>query len=254
MTPPGSPPLRTIVVDDEERARRRLCRLLAAEPEVTVVAEAGSGVEAVTLIARHAPDLLFLDVQMPDLDGFAVLAQLPRPPRYVVFTTAYDRYALEAFKVGALDYLLKPFGEADVARAVRRAVERTAPDEFRAGYDRMMAALARPRYLERLPVTHRHDLVLVPVAEVSGFEAAAEMVEIHAAGVVYTTELTLAELEARLDPERFFRVHRKSIVNLDRVLRLTPTEGGRLLAQLADGRAVEVSRQGARRLREKLGV
>jgi two-component system, LytTR family, response regulator len=254
MTAPASTPLRTVIVDDEERARRRLVRLLAAEPLVTVVAEAGDGAAAVTAISRHAPDLLFLDVQMPDLDGFAVLAQLPRPPRYVVFTTAYDRYALDAFKVGAIDYLLKPFGEADVARAVARAVERTAADEFRAGYGRMMAALARPRHLERLPVTHRQDLVLVPVAEVSSFEAAAELVEIHAPGMVYTTELTLAELEARLDPERFFRVHRKTIVNLDRVLRLTPTEGGRLLAQLADGRAVEVSRQGARRLREKLGV
>jgi two-component system, LytTR family, response regulator len=247
-------PLRTVVVDDEERARRRLCRMLAAEPLVTVAAEASGGVEAVTLITRHSPDLVFLDVQMPDLDGFAVLAQLPRPPRYVVFTTAYDRYALDAFKVGAIDYLLKPFGEADVARAVRRAAEQTASDEYRAGYERMLAALARPRHLERIPVTHRHDIVLVPVADVTHFEAAAEMVEIHAAGTVYSTELTLAELEARLDPERFFRVHRRTIVNLDRVLRLTPTEGGRLLALLADGTAVEVSRQGARRLRDKLGA
>jgi two-component system LytT family response regulator len=246
-------PLRTVIVDDEERARRRLARMLAAEPRVVVVAEAASGAEALTAIARHAPDLVFLDVQMPDLDGFGVLAQLPRPPRAVIFTTAYDRYALDAFKVGALDYLLKPFGEADLARAVARAAERGA-DEARAAYDRTMAALARPRYLERLPVTHRQDIVLVPVAEVASFEANAELVDLHAAGAVYSTELTLAELESRLDPERFFRVHRKTIVNLDRVVRLTPTEGGRLLAQLADGRAVEVSRQGARRLREKLGV
>jgi two-component system LytT family response regulator len=112
MTAPGiGTPLRTVVVDDEERARRRLCRMLAAEPLATVVAEAQSGAEAVTAITRHSPDLVFLDVQMPDLDGFGVLAQLPRPPRYVVFTTAYDRYALDAFSVGALDYLLKPFGE-----------------------------------------------------------------------------------------------------------------------------------------------
>jgi two-component system LytT family response regulator len=247
-------PLRTVVVDDEERARRRLCRMLAGEPLATVVAEAQCGAEAVTVITRHSPDLLFLDVQMPDLDGFGVLAQLPRPPRYVVFTTAYDRYALAAFKVGAIDYLLKPFAEADVARAVRRAVEHTAAAEFRAGYERMMAALARPRYLERIPVTHRHDIVLVSVADVTHFEAATELVEIHAAGTVYATELTLAELETRLDPERFFRVHRRAIVNLDRVLRLTPAEGGRLLALLADGSAVEVSRQGARRLRDKLGV
>jgi two-component system LytT family response regulator len=246
--------LTAVVVDDEERARRRLVRLLAevGGEGVRLLAEAGDGAAAVAAVVRHAPDLVFLDVQMPDLDGFGVLAQLPRPPRYVVFTTAYDRYALDAFTVGALDYLLKPFGAPEVARALDRARERRAEARFRDGYARLVAALDRPRFLERLPVEHRHDIVLVPVGDVTHFEAEGELVAVNAPGARYYTDLTLAELEARLDPDRFFRAHRSAIINLARVLRLQRVEGGRLLALLGDEVRVEVSRQASRRLREKL--
>ncbi len=241
-------------VDDEERARRRLVRLLAAWPTIEVVGEAAGGEEAVALIVRAQPDLVFLDVQMPDIDGFTVLGQLPRPPRYVVFTTAYDRYALEAFAVGAVDYLLKPFGEREVARAVERATQRDAQQRFQAGYERMMAALDRPRYLERIPVEHLRDIVLVPVSSILYFDADKELVAIHTPATTYMTDMTLADLEARLDPNRFFRVHRKAIVNLERVVRLERVEGGRLLAVLGDQVRVEVSRAASRRLRETLGI
>ena len=248
--------MRAVVVDDEERARRRLIRLLGARPaeELVLSGEAADGARAVELIDRDAPDLVFLDVQLPDMDGFEVLQRLARPPRYVIFTTAYDRYALDAFAVGAVDYLLKPFGEREVARAVSRARERSAEERFREGYDRLLAALERPRYLQRIPVTYLRDILLLPVTEISSMEAELELVALHAAGKTYSTDLTLAELEQRLDPQRFFRAHRRAIINLERVLRLEPAEGGRYRAVLSDGIKVEVSRSASRRLRALLGI
>lgn len=193
-------PLTAVVVDDEQRARRRLVRLLEGWPGVEVVAQASGGLEAVELIERLDPRIVFLDVQMPDLDGFGVLRKLSRAPRYVVFTTAHDSYAMDAFEVGAVDYLLKPFGEREVGRAVARAVERSAEAEFRQGYQRLMEALDRPRYSESLPVTYLKNIVLLPVSEISRFEADQEMVAIHALGQQYSTDLTLTELQRRLDP------------------------------------------------------
>ena len=247
-------PMTALVVDDEQRARSRLVRLLEAWPSVQVVAQAAGGLDAVELIGRLDPQIVFLDVQMPDLDGFGVLQQLARPPRYVVFTTAYDRYALDAFEVGAVDYLLKPFGEREVARAVARAVERSAEERFSDGYERLLAALQRPRYSESLPVSYLRGIILLPVSEITYLAADQELVAIHALGKQYSTDLTLAQLEQRLDPEHFFRVHRRAIVNLDRLIRLEPLHGGRYLAVLSDGARVEVSRAGSRRLRERLGL
>lgn len=206
MTSPRAPKLTAIVVDDEERARKRMQRMLSDWPSVEVVAEARNGTEAVELIDEHGPDIVFLDVQMPDLDGFEVIRRLEQAPRYVVFTTAYDRYALDAFEVGAVDYLLKPFGERELARAMARAIERDAADRFREGYDRLLQALQRPSYLESIPVNYLKDIVLLPVTEITSFEADQEMVAIHTAGREYTTDMTLSELEQKLDPARFFRV------------------------------------------------
>jgi two-component system, LytTR family, response regulator len=248
-----SEPLTAIVVDDEERARRRLVRLLGAWPSLRVVAVAGSGAEGVEAIDRLAPDVVFLDVQMPDLDGFALLRALRRPPRYVIFTTAYDRYALDAFAVGAVDYLLKPFGERELSRAVARALELSAAERFCEGYERLLRAIERPDYLESIPVTYLRDIVLLPAAEIACFEADKELVAIRSSGKTYFTDLTLTELEQRLDPKRFFRAHRRAIINLDRLLRLEPIEGGRYLAVLGDVE-VELSRNGSRRLRERIGL
>jgi len=249
--------LTAIVVDDEERARRRLTRMLEDWPSVRVVAQAENGAQAVAAITTLAPDLVFLDVQMPDLDGFEVLRRLDAPPRYVIFTTAYDRYALDAFEVGAVDYLLKPFGEKELARAMARAVDRSAADRFHAGYERMLQALERPRFIESIPVTYLKDIVLLPVAEIAYFEADQELVAIHTlGGKEYSADLTLTELEEKLDPSRFFRTHRKTIINLDHLVRLEPVEGSRFVAVLVDGAGtkVEVSRTGSKRLRERLGI
>lgn len=246
--------LTALVVDDEQRARQRLVRLLGDWPAVRVVAEAAGGLEAVQQIERLDPDIVFLDIQMPELDGFGVLRSLKTLPRYVVFTTAYDRYALQAFEVGAVDYLLKPFGEREVGRAVARAVERSAEERFSQGYERMLQALDRPRYSESIPVTYLQDIVLLRVAEITHFIADNELVAIHAFGRQYSTDQTLTQLEQRVDPAHFMRVHRSAIVNLDRLVRLEPLHGGRYRAVLSDGAKVEVSRNGSRRLRERLGL
>jgi two-component system LytT family response regulator len=251
-----SEPLSAIVVDDEERARRRLVRMLSDLGSlVQVVGEADGGEAAVRLIEEQQPQVVFLDVQMPDLDGFGVLRRLERPPRYVVFTTAYDRYALDAFAVGAVDYLLKPFGERELARAVTRAVERDAEARFRQGYEKMLSALERPQHLESIPVSYLQDIVLLPTADVTHFEADQAMVAIRThGGQDYTTEMTLADLESKLDPQRFFRAHRRAIINLDHLLRLEPMGGARYMAVLGGGAKVEVSRTASRRLRERLGI
>ena len=251
-----SDPLTAIVVDDEDRARRRLVRLLGSFSSVLRVAgEAAGGEEALEMIRRVRPDVIFLDVQMPDLDGFAMLRRLEAPPRYVVFTTAFDRYALEAFEIGAIDYLLKPFGEAELARAVTRAVARNAEANFHYSYEWLLQAMQRPRHLESIPVFYLRDIVLLPTAEITHFRADRALVAIHTLeGQEYSTEMTLAELEDKLTPDRFFRAHRAVIVNLDHLLRLEPMEGGRYVAVLSGDTRVEVSRSASRRLRERLGL
>ena len=248
--------LTALVVDDEERARRRLTRMLGAFSSVLrLVGEAASGEEALALIEREQPDVVFLDVQMPDLDGFGVLRRLAAPPRYVVFTTAYDRYAIDAFDVGALDYLLKPFGERELARAVARALERDAAARFQQSHERLLRALERPRHLESIPVSYLKDIVLLPTAEITHFQADRALVAIHTRdGQDYSTDMTLVELEGKLDPERFFRAHRAAIINLAHLVRLEPVEGGRFVAVLAGGGRVETSRTASRRLRERLGL
>jgi DNA-binding LytR/AlgR family response regulator len=246
--------LTAVIVDDEQRAQERLVRMLGAWPRIDVVAQAADGATAVRLIDEVEPDIVFLDVQMPGMDGFEVLRHLARPPRHVVFTTAYDRYALDAFEVGAVDYLLKPFSERELARAVSRAFERSGAELFRQSYERLLQALDRPQYLERIPVTYLRDIVLLPVHDITAFTADHEMVAIRTAGQSYASEMTLAELEQRLNPALFFRAHRSAIVNLERLVRLEPLEGGRFRAVMDDGSRVDVSRTASRKLRGRLGL
>ena len=236
--------VRTLVVDDEAPARRRIRRLLADEPGVTVVGECGDGESAVTMIAAERPDLVFLDVQMPERDGFEVVTAIPPASLpAILFVTAYDRYALRAFEVHAVDYLLKPFTGERFRTALGRARERIASRT----QDPALASFAsslrnRPSYLSRVTVRSGARTVFVELAAVDWLEAADNYVRLHVKQREYLVRETLAALEAQLDPDRFVRIHRSAIVQVDRIAETRPTSHGDAEVLLRDGRRLAASR------------
>ena len=242
--------LRALVVDDEAPARRRIRRLLAAEPDVAVVGECGDGASAIAAIASARPDLVFLDVQMPERDGFDVVKSIPpRQLPAILFVTAHDRYALRAFDVHAVDYLLKPFTGDRFRTALDRARERIArhaPDAALAG----LAAELRQRaaYLSRVPVKTGGRTVLVDLATVDWMEAADNYVRLHVQQREYLVRETLAALDAQLDPDLFARIHRSIIVRIDRIVELRPTSHGDAEVVLRGGARLAVSRTWRHRL------
>ncbi|HEX6913550.1 MAG TPA: LytTR family DNA-binding domain-containing protein [Longimicrobium sp.] len=264
--------IRTLVVDDEPLARRRLSRLLDEEPGVEVVGVCASGHEAVEAIRRDRPDLVFLDVQMPELDGFGVLAQVGADQLpAVVFVTAYDRYALQAFEVHALDYLLKPYTPARLSAAVQRATRQLkAPHDDTARLaellehlDRERRALAErldgtpppapaapqsPAHTGRLLVKEGERMFFVPVERVDWLEAEGNYVRLHCGREAHLVRATLGGMEEQLDARRFTRIHRSTIVNVDRVKEVRPWFAGDYLVKLQDGTELRLSR----RYRERL--
>ncbi|MCP3063814.1 LytTR family DNA-binding domain-containing protein [Myxococcus sp. K38C18041901] len=259
--------IRALVVDDEPLAREGLRLLLASDPEVTVVGEAGNGPDAVRLIREQRPDLVLLDVQMPELNGFEVLARLaPGEVPAVIFVTAYDRYALRAFDIHALDYLLKPFRDERFHDAVGRAKAHLRMARMSDLSHRLLSVLstygerevtpppapvpvtASEPWVRRLAIRDTGRVVFLDVDEIEYLEAADYYVQIHAGGKSHLHRETLQSLEARLDPERFMRIHRSIIVNSRRIRELR-SEGRRdLVVVLAGGAELRV----ARSHREKL--
>lgn len=237
-----------LIVDDEPPARAKVRRFLADDPEVEIAGEAGSGAEAVEAVARLAPDVVFLDVQMPGLDGFGVVdalagGQMP----HVVFVTAYDAYAVRAFEVHAVDYLLKPFSPERFAKALARVKERLhgGRDD---GLDRRLRellAMARPgpAYLERLLVQDGPRAILLDVARIDWIEAERNYVRLHVGDASHLVRGTLTALEERLDPTRFIRIHRSRIVNAERVREIHPWSHGDRLVVLHDGTELILSRR-----------
>jgi two-component system LytT family response regulator len=233
--------LRAVLVDDEPPARQKLERLLAPIDGVGVVAEAGDGLEAVRVIEDVRPDLVFLDVQMPGLDGFGVLEALDLPvlPR-VIFVTAHDQHALRAFEVRALDYLLKPVDPERLSDTVERVLRPTAPPpDPRSALGELPGARRR---LDRFLVRLRGRMILVPVGDVAWIGAAGNYVELHVGDEVHLVRGSLQELERRL-PARFVRIHRSTVVNLNRVGELHPWSHGDWLVRLDDGTELRLSRR-----------
>jgi DNA-binding LytR/AlgR family response regulator len=245
--------MRTLIVDDESPARERLRRLLSSIEGVELVGEADSGLRAVEMIEREKPDLVLLDIQMPGLDGFEVIETLHDPPS-VIFVTAYDEYAIRAFEVNALDYLLKPFSRARLEKAIRRAQETlTGERDLSEQFAPLLESLvAQGRYLTRLAVRDRDRIRVLDVSEVDWLGMEGEQVMVHAGNQTYPIRRTLAELEVRLDPAHFFRAHRSVIVNLDRVQEIIPWFKGSHKLRLTTGAEVDLSRAQGRALRRIL--
>jgi two-component system LytT family response regulator len=246
-------PVRVAIVDDERPARDALREYLAAEPDVEIVAECANGFEAVKAVANLHPDLLLLDVQMPKLDGFEVLELVGRETA-VIFTTAYDEYALRAFEVHAIDYLLKPFGPERLREALERARERLArpPAAAPAATDVAVAARAPGAWLTRVVIRDGAEVHVVPIDKIDFVEAQDDYVAVRTADRTLLKEQTMADLERQLDPRRFVRIHRSVLLNLDRLVRLEPTGKDSRMAVLRDGRRLPVSRSGYARLQELL--
>jgi len=238
-TAADAPRLRVLLVDDEAPARARLRRLLLAHPQIDVIGEARNGTDALQQTAQHAPDALFLDVQMPDLDGLSVAASLPDPAPELVFVTAYDRYALPAFDAAAIDYLLKPVDAEHVARAVQRLLAR----------ERRPAA-ARPAP-SQLAIPDRDRTIVVPVAEIEWLEAADNYVVVHAGERAPLIRRTLAALLADLG-DGFVRTQRSAAVALAQVRTVESLAKGDATVVLASGARVPCSRQHRAQLIERL--
>jgi two-component system, LytTR family, response regulator len=252
------PALRALVVDDELLARRRLTMLLADEPDVEVVAECENGEEAVAAIEAHAPNLVFLDVQMPEVDGFGVLEAVgPERMPAVIFVTAYDRYALRAFDVHAVDYLLKPFARARFEQALARARAGllAPPPDPPAEDAHPLAALLDElrkggRWLERLAVHEGGRVFFLRTVEIDWIESAGNYLRLHAGADQHLVRGTIKAIEGKLDPARFLRVHRGTLVNLDRVREIHPWFNGEYVLTLHDGTRLESGWGYGKRVRE----
>jgi two-component system LytT family response regulator len=264
--------MRVLIVDDEPIARRRISRLLKLEDDVEVVSEVGSGTDAVAAIREQRPDLVFLDVQMPDLDGFGVVSALGEPEAMpaIVFVTAYNEYAVKAFDVNAVDYVLKPFdGErfrsafqrarstleqknsAEAGRRIKALLEEVLGEQraqalTAAGANGGAVAapvnVPRARYLDRLMVKHDGRVFFLKVSDVDWFEASGNYVRVHVGRVSHLIRETMHGIEAQLDPNLFARIHRAVIVNMDRIRELQPWFAGDYIVILRDGRQLKLSR------------
>jgi two-component system LytT family response regulator len=272
---PGTP-IRVLIVDDEPAAREGLRHLLSTDPEVSILGECANGREALTEIRRAAPDVLFLDVQMPGLDGFGMLRELgPDRVPVVVFVTAYDQYALHAFDVRALDYLLKPFSDERFQEALARAkahVRRGRLGELGRRLAALVAELEQPApataelppstpaagggggtYLDRLVIKSGGRVTLLRVNDIDWIDADGDYVRIHVGRQWHLLRETMKNLESQLDPRRFVRIHRSTIVNLERVKELQPFFRGEYVLVLHEGTTLKLSRGYREHLERMLG-
>jgi two-component system LytT family response regulator len=262
--------IRVLIVDDEPVARTRIRRLLRGTPDVEIVGECEDGRSAVESIQQLRPDVVFLDIQMPEMDGFDTLAAVPESAQpLVVFVTAYDEYALRAFEVHAFDYLLKPFDSDRFRNAfarVRKQLEgRQAPDmhavlsllqDIREGQERSLehtGAPAQPRFLDRLMIRTDGRFTFLKVAEIDWFDAAGNYVRVHSPRGAFLVRDSLASLEERLDPQSFVRIHRSTIVRLDAVKEMQAWFSGDHVVILHNGTRLKLSRSYRDHVRERMG-
>jgi len=253
MTMESKKKIRAVIVEDEDLARQILREMLQPHPEVEIVGECGNGFDAVKMVPELKPDLLFLDVQMPKLDGFEVLELLGNTDaRAVVFVTAYDQHALRAFEVHAVDYLLKPFAAERFEAALDRAKQRLGQKTLPPPADFAAAARETGHYAERIVVRDGTRVQIIPVGKLDYAEAQDDYIALASQGKKYLKQQTISSLESSLDPKNFLRIHRSYLVNLERVVKLEPYTKDSHVAILNDGTRLPVSRAGYGRLRSLL--
>ena len=253
--------LRVMIADDERPARSFLASMLRGFEDVEIVGEASNGSEAVEIIEREKPDLALLDLQMPELDGLGVVRLLRKDATPLVgFVTAYDEYAVRAFEVNAVDYLLKPVDRVRLRQTLNRAQERLDQTDFRANQVSHLRSAAadyeaatKPDYLERIPVRDRSEIILLAVRQIASVVADGELLNITTANNErYSINYRLKELETRLDPARFTRLSRGTIVNIEMIARVSPMPGGTFVVTLTNNQKLQASRLQSRVLRDGL--
>jgi len=256
--------IKTLIVDDEPLARRNLRVLLERDPQIEIMDECRNGREAVKAINTLSPDLIFLDIQMPEMDGFDVLARVgPAHIQGIIFVTAFDQYALKAFDVHALDYLLKPFDDERFARALERAKSQIAAREINQLSERLLALLEareterkgssrESTYLTRLMIKASSRVMLLKVDEIDFIEADGNYAKLHTGRKTHLLREKMNDLEGRLDPAKFVRIHRSIIVNLERIKEMHPHFNGDYVVVLEDGRQLKLSRTRREQLEARL--
>ena len=266
MSLSSSARIKTLIVDDEPLARRNLRLLLEKDPQIEILDECRNGREAVKAINSLSPDLIFLDIQMPEMDGFDVLAHAgPDHIQAIIFVTAFDQYALKAFDVHALDYLLKPFDDERFAHALKRAKSQIEAREINRLSNRLLALLEQREserkgstqqksYLTRLMIKVSGRVVLLKVDEIDFIEAEGNYAKLHVGRKAHLLREKMHDLEGQLDPEKFVRIHRSIIVNLERIKELQPHFNGDYIVVLEDGRQLRLSRTRRENLEAKLKI
>jgi two-component system, LytTR family, response regulator len=255
--------IRTLIVDDEPLARRNLRLLLERDPQIEVLEECRNGREAVKAIKSLSPDLIFLDIQMPEMDGFDVLASVGAEHiQSIIFVTAFDQYALKAFEVHALDYLLKPFDDARFKKALQAAKDQIEQRQLNKLSKKLIALLEereshgepakQKTYLTRLMIKLTNRVVLLKVSEIDWIEADGNYAKLHVGRKAHLLREKMQDLEAQLDPEKFVRIHRSAIVNLDRIKEMHPHFNGDYIVVLEDGSQLKLSRTRREQLESRL--
>ena len=250
MNPTTTPPIRAIIADDELLARQYLRELLTAHSDIEIVGECANGIDAVAMVQRVRPDLVFLDIQMPKLDGFEVLEALGNETPRVIFVTAYDEFAIRAFEVHAVDYLLKPFSEERLANALSRVRSGQADNGVDGGEVAKTARGSQP--LQRIIIKDGASLALIPVSDVDYIAAEEDYIAIHSEGQARLKLQTISSMEEMLDPIKFVRIHRGIIANIDRIVRIESPSKDAKTAILRDGTRLPISRNGYKKLRDAM--
>jgi len=244
--------LKTIIIDDEQPAIDLLKHYLKQFGQIEIIKECQDGFCGLKAINELKPDLVFLDIQMPKLTGFELLELLDEKPM-IIFTTAYDEYAIKAFEINAVDYLLKPFSEERLTEAIKRAENQINTKSSEAKYPELIQSISEKEHIQRIVVKSGHKIVFIPVEDIIYLESEDDYVMIYTKTGRHLKQATMKYFETALDPVDFFRIHRSFIVKIDQVKQIEPYESGRFIAILHNGAKLSISKAGYKSLREKLG-